>query len=56
MTASEVLQCLTATLSPEKNTRITAELKLNQLFTRPGAYLFIISFLIPIDVLRGLGL
>lgn len=37
MAAPEVLQCLMATLSPEKNARITAELKLNQLFTRPGA-------------------
>jgi hypothetical protein len=43
MATSEVAQCLAATLSPEANTRIAAELKLSELFTRPGAYLMTLS-------------
>lgn len=37
MASSEIVQCLTAALSPETSTRVTAELKLSTLFTRPGA-------------------
>ncbi|KAF8963883.1 armadillo-type protein [Flammula alnicola] len=35
MATSEIAQCLTATLSPDTNTRIAAELSLAELFTRP---------------------
>ena len=43
MATSEVVQCLVATLSPETSTRIAAELKLSELFTRPGMYLEALS-------------
>jgi hypothetical protein len=51
MATSEVAQCLAATLSPEANTRIAAELKLSELFTRPGAYPTISSFQISLIIL-----
>lgn len=38
MSTAEVAECLTATLSPDPNVRINAELKLSGWFTRPGAY------------------
>ena len=38
MATSEVAQCLTATLSPDPNTRISAELKLAEYFTQTGAF------------------
>lgn len=37
MATSEVAQCLRATLSPDTNTRVAAELSLSELFTRSGA-------------------
>ncbi|KAI0721417.1 ARM repeat-containing protein [Cerioporus squamosus] len=38
MASSEIAQCLSATLSPDTNTRISAELKLGQLLNAPGSY------------------
>lgn len=38
MTTSEIAQCLTATLSPDPNMRISAELKLAESFARTGAF------------------
>jgi hypothetical protein len=38
MTTSDIAQCLTATLSPDPNTRISAELKLAEYFTETGAF------------------
>ena len=43
MTTSEIAQCLTATLSPDPNTRISAELKLAEYFTQTGAFNCVIS-------------
>ncbi|CAA7265862.1 unnamed protein product [Cyclocybe aegerita] len=37
MTTAKIAECLTATLNPDTNTRIAAELKLGEWFTRPGA-------------------
>lgn len=36
MASSEIAQCLSATLSPDTNTRIAAELKLGGLLNAPG--------------------
>ncbi|KAF8079173.1 armadillo-type protein [Lyophyllum atratum] len=36
--ASQIAECLAATLSPDQNTRITAELKLAEFFTSPGSF------------------
>lgn len=38
MTTSDIAQCLSATLSPDPNTRISAELKLAEYFTETGAF------------------
>jgi len=38
MSTSEVVECLAATLNPDTNTRIAAELKLSEWFTRQGAW------------------
>ena len=43
MATSEIAQCLTATLSPDPNTRISAELKLAEYFTQTGAFNCVIS-------------
>ncbi|RDX47886.1 ARM repeat-containing protein [Lentinus brumalis] len=38
MASSEIAQCLSATLSSDTNTRISAELKLGQLLNAPGSF------------------
>ncbi|KAI0756104.1 ARM repeat-containing protein [Daedaleopsis nitida] len=38
MASSEIAQCLSATLSADPNTRISAELQLSKLLTTPGSY------------------
>jgi hypothetical protein len=43
MATSEIAQYLTATLSPDPNTRISAELKLAEYFTQTGAFNCVIS-------------
>ena len=43
MATSDIAQCLTATLSPDPNTRISAELELADYFTEPGAFDCVIS-------------
>jgi len=37
MAASDIAQCLAATLSSDTSTRISAELALSEILTRPGA-------------------
>lgn len=37
MAEVELIQCLSSTLSPDANTRITAELRLNELLKSPDA-------------------
>lgn len=39
MASSEIAQCLTATLSSDTNTRISAELKLSEILRAPGSLL-----------------
>jgi hypothetical protein len=36
--ASQITECLAATLSPDTNTRISAELRLAELFASPGSF------------------
>ena len=43
MATSEIAQCLTATLNPDPNTRISAELKLAEYFTETGAFNCVIN-------------
>ena len=45
MATSEIAHCLTATLSPDPNTRISAELKLAEYFTQTGAFICVIRTL-----------
>ncbi|KAI0082121.1 ARM repeat-containing protein [Panus rudis PR-1116 ss-1] len=47
--ASEIAQCLSATLSPDPNTRISAELKLSELLTQPQSALTLSQLVIAQD-------
>ncbi|OCH92992.1 ARM repeat-containing protein [Obba rivulosa] len=49
MASSEIAQCLSATLSPDNNTRITAELKLNELFKSPQSSVGLAQLLLAQD-------
>lgn len=40
---SEVLQCLASSLNADPNARMSAELRLNELFTKPGLWISLIA-------------
>ncbi|KAI0354778.1 ARM repeat-containing protein [Trametes cingulata] len=50
MASSEIAQCLSATLSPDTNTRISAELKLSSLLNTPEAGLALSQLILASDV------